>query len=223
MMQIFNFILLFPVSRGAIGKMKDLTAIKKPASNLMKPKHRTIGKKPTVPAGVVKMTEKKLAAILQSTDFPMGDEKDEEAASTEDDIKPLDNKLITTTREPVTSTGDVAAVVKKEDTKENNLTASKSSKIKVPRVYNKDTTSIKPRTLNVTATTTGTSMTGLRNRSATVNKTPSKAVPAPVAQFPKVEVEDKPATGNAYKIVKGVRMNRRFELMMKHRNKTDKK
>lgn len=210
------------MSRGAIGKVKDLTAIKKPASNLMKPKHRTIGKKPTVSTGVVKMTEKKLAAILQSTDFPMGDEKDELTATSEDDFKPLDNKLITTTREPVTSTGDVAAVVKQEDTKEN-LTASKSSKIKVPRVYNKDTASIKPRPLNVTATTTGTSMTGLRNRSATGNKTPSKTVPAPVAQFPKVEVDAKPTTGNAYKIVKGVRMNRRFELMMKHRNKTDKK
>lgn len=201
------------VSRGAIGKMA-LTGLKKPQSNLMKPKHRTIGKKP-VASAVVKMTEKKLAAILQSTDFPaMGDDDedddDQEEEAEENNKKPtLDNALITMTREPKIA----VKPVEEEAAKENHLTASKSSKIKVPRVYNKDS-NIKPKPLNVSTTT---SMTGLRNRGAAA-LVRTKAPPAEVLpKFP-IMPKSEAATGNAYKIVKGVRMNRRFELMMKHRN-----
>lgn len=157
----------------------------------MKPKHRTIGKRPVVPAGS-KLTEKKLAAILQSTDFPaiMGDTPIEEG--------PVVGSVGGQGEEGV-------MVAQPEETKEN-VTASKTSKIKVPRVYNKEA-SIKPRPLNVP-----TSMTGLRIRSAPPAKTKEAAAT-------KTETaETKPTAVNAYKIVKGVRMNRRFELMMKHRN-----
>lgn len=181
----------------------------------MKPKHRAIGRKATTTVGL-KLTEKKLEAILQTTEFPtLTDEKETTTMTTVADK--IDSVPAATT-EPKE---------KPEEIKEN-VTASKTSKIKVPRVYNKDT-AIKPKPLNVSLSTT--SMTGLRNRSIAVpsKTTTTRAAPAKTATLPQFPVKPVVAAGqaadagakpvSAYKIVKGVRMNRRFELMMKHRNK----
>lgn len=190
------------MGRGAIGKT-NVTSMKKPASNLLRPKHRTIGKKP-VSTGVVSLSEKKLTAILQTTDFVLPVATDTKADFTDlARSAPIGNV--------VESVEAKAAVVKQpEETKENLVAQKSESKLKPPRVYN-TTDTAKPKPL---ATTT-TSMTGLKNHTRTPAKT--KETPAKATTSVGVKAEVKP-TVSAYKIVKGVRMNRRFELMMRHRN-----
>lgn len=189
------------VSRGAIGKASSAAALKKSGSNLMKPKNRVIGRKQAPTTGI-KLTEKKLAAILQTTDFP-------------EMAEPTVMVPMTATDSNTELKAKEAIAAKPEEIKEN-LVASKASGIKVPRVYTGTAAAVRPKLpLNVTTT----SMTGLKNRTLT-RPTPSKRNTLP--QFPVkpaasvVGADAKQA--NAYKIVKGVRMNRRFELMMKHRN-----
>lgn len=195
------------MGRGAIGKASSAAALKKSGSNLMKPKNRVIGRKQGPTTGV-KLTEKKLAAILQTTDFP-------------EMAEPTVSVPMTATDNTTELKAKEAIPTKPEEIKEN-LIAPKASGIKVPRVYTGTAAPVKPKLpLNVSMT----SMTGLKNRTLTAKTRPTPAKTNTLPQFPV-----KPAAGvvgvsgadtkpaNAYKIVKGVRMNRRFELMMKHRN-----
>ena len=194
------------MNRGAIGKANLSAAggVKKASSNLLKPKHRVIGRKPPMAAG--NMSEKKLAAILQTADLPiMGNQ--EEA-------------VVETLKEPEVNVAEPATIVpaKTEEVKENITGGDKASKIKMPRVYNNNKdANIKSKPLTGSTTTRN-------NVNVKTKETPARATTLP--QFPlktatalaPAPKDPKAALTNSYKIVKGVRMNRRFELMMKHRN-----
>lgn len=185
------------MNRGAIGKAK-LREIKKPSTSL-KLKNNAIGRKPTA---ANKMSEKKLTAILQNTDI-------------------LTNTVNDMDKDEASSTVDVPEA-KPEEIKENltESVARTASKIKVPTVYSKDT---RTKPLNVSAG--AISLNGLKNRSIPTAKTKNAPIKsATTLGAPQISAKngDPPKPSNSYKMVKGVRMNRRFELMMLHRNKTDK-
>lgn len=193
----FSSDFVFPVSRGAIGKM-NITALKKPSANLLKPKNRTIGKRA---ATGTKLSEKKWGAILQTTDMSALLEK---STTTKEDVMPAVEKSA-----PVmplaTTTAENKKTLIKADAKEN--LASKPSKIKEPRTYDKDT-KVKAKPVLVQ-----------EQNKIVVPVRPVSTVPPSSAA---AKTEGTKSTGKA-PLVKGVRVNRRFELMMKYRNKCTKK
>lgn len=192
----------FAVNRGAIGKI-NVTGLKKPTANLMKPKNRTIGKRAA--ATGTKLTDKKWDAILQTTDIAALIEK-----STTANKEEVPSVSVTAPVIPPTTTTTITENKKtamKSDAKEN-LTA-KPSKIKEPRTYdNIKDKKVKP---------------------VLVQEQDKIVAPVlrPVATVPPL-LAAKTETKSAGKaplpaLVKGVRVNRRFELMMKYRNKCTKK
>lgn len=188
------------MSRGAIGKI-NVTGLKKPTANLMKPKNRTIGKRAA--ATGTKLTDKKWDAILQTTDIAALIEKSTTAHKEEQPSVSVTAPVIPST----TTITDNKKTAIKSDAKEN-LTA-KPSKIKEPRTYdNIKDKKVKP---------------------VLVQEQDKIVAPVlrPVATVPPL-LAAKTETKTAGKaplpaLVKGVRVNRRFELMMKYRNKCTKK
>lgn len=228
---IRKYIFVISVNRGAIGKAKDLT--KRAPSKLLKPT-RGIYKRPAQQqSAAMKITENKFRMAIANSDFTIPSADD---AKEDDDLeKPVreDKPIKDEEKEPIKETVDapvadkqveepMPAVVNSVAVKENSVVATaKASKIKEPKSIAKDWKI----NLNV-------SSNRLKNR-AVVNSLANKAkmkttiprsqpiIPAPAKPL-KVAAPDANETAqlnstSTFTMIRGVRTNRHFDLLMKQR------